>query len=209
MNIFVLHESPLTSAHYMCDKHIVKMPVETAQMLSTVHRMLDGTEYVDYSKNGRRIKRWTHWLDGDMPDGKYLYHATMMNHPCTIWARETLGNYMWLVYHGLELCREYTRRYDRRHASESIIEFCHNSWPKNIDRDTYHKKTPFAQAMPDEYKVKGDAVSAYRKYYIGEKSGFAKWKKGIGRCDYRKPHDRIPNWYREGLTKDENVVQYA
>jgi len=196
MNIFVLHDSPLTSAHHMCDKHIVKMPVETAQMLSTVHRMLDGTEYVDYSKNGRRIKRWTHPYDNDMPDGKFLYHATMMNHPCTIWARETLGNYMWLVYHGKELCREYTRRYGRRHASESIIEFCHNSWPENIDQDTYHKVTPFAQAMPDEYKVEGDAVSAYRNYYIGEKSRFARWKKGIGRCDYRKPHDPLPEWWQ-------------
>jgi len=196
MNIFVLHDSPLTSAHHMCDKHIVKMPVETAQMLSTIHRMLDGTEYVDYSKTGRRIKRWTHPYDEDMPDGKFLYHATMMNHPCTIWARETLGNYMWLVSHGLELCREYTRRYDRRHASQSIIEFCKASWPKNIDRDTYHKETPFAQAMPDEYKVEGDAVSAYRNYYMGEKARFARWKKGIGRCDYRKPHDYLPEWWQ-------------
>ena len=203
MNIFVLHGSPITSAHHMCDKHIVKMPVETAQMLSTIHRVLDGEEYVGYSKTGRRIKRWTHWLDGgldgDMPDRKFLYHATMVNHPCTIWARETLGNYLWLVYHGLELCREYTRRYDRRHASQSIIEFCKADWPKNIDQDTYHKKTPFAQAMPDEYKVEGDAVSAYRKYYIGEKSRFARWKKGIGRCDYRKPHDPLPEWFSDHL----------
>jgi hypothetical protein len=176
MNIFVLDINPINAAKMACDKHVVKMPVETAQILSTVHRILDGEEYVDYSKTGRRIKRWTHPYDDDMPDGKFLYHAIMMNHPCTIWARETLGNYMWLVYHGKELCREYTRRYDRRHASESIIEFCHYSWPKNIDRDTYHKTTPFAQAMPDEYKVEGDAVIAYRKYYNGEKAYFAKWK---------------------------------
>jgi len=198
MNIFVLSESPLKSAHHMCDKHIVKMPVETAQMLSTIHRMLDGEEYVDYSKTGRRIRRWTHPYDEDMPDGKFLYHATMMNHPCTIWARETLGNYLWLVSHGLELCREYTRRYDRRHASESIIEFCNYSWPKNIDRDTYHKETPFAQAMPDEYKVEGDAVSAYRKYYIGEKAKFARWKKGVGHPQGH--HDHQPEWFAgEGI----------
>ena len=198
MNIFVLHESSLTSANHMCDKHIVKMPVETAQMLSTIHRVLDGEEYVDYSKTGRRIKRWTHWLDGDMPDRKFLYHATMVNHPCTIWARETLGNYMWLVYHGKQLCREYTRRYGRRHASESIIEFCHESWPENIDQDTYHKVTPFAQAMPDEYKVEGDAVSAYRNYYIGEKSRFARWKKGVGHLQGH--HDHQPEWFAgEGI----------
>ena len=198
MNIFVLHESPLTSAHHMCDKHIVKMPVETAQMLSTIHRVLDGEEYIGYSKTGRRIKRWTHWLDDATKNRtRLLYHATMVNHPCTIWARETLGNYMWLVYHGKELCREYTRRYGRRHASESIIEFCHESWPKNMDQDTYHEKTPFAQAMPDEYKVEGDAVSAYRKYYMGEKARFAKWKKGIGHSDfYRREHRHRPEWYQ-------------
>ena len=184
MNIFVLSENPWLAAQQMCDKHVVKMPLETAQMLSTIHRMLDGEEYVDYSKTGRRIKRWTHWLDADMPDGKYLYHATMVNHPCTIWARETLGNYMWLVHHGLELCREYTRRYNRRHASQSIIEFCKASWPKNIDRDTYHKVTPFAQAMPDYCKVSTNAVSAYRQYYLKEKKAIASWK-----------HSEVPNWY--------------
>ena len=193
MNIFVLSPFAYESAWNMCDKHIVKMPVETAQMLSTVHRMLDGTEYVDYSKNGRRIKRWSHPYDEKMPDGKFLYNATMMNHPCTIWARETLGNYLWLVDHGIELCKEYTRRYDRIHASESIIRWCKASWPKNIDRDTYYTKTPFAQAMPEQYKVTNDAVSAYRAYYMGEKAGFAKWKKGIGSVGGQ--HLSEPRWW--------------
>ena len=90
MNIFALNDSPFQSAREMCDKHVVKMPVETAQMLSTVHRMLDGDPYIDYSKNGRRIQRWRHHTDAS--SGNVLYRATMMNHPCTIWARREDGS---------------------------------------------------------------------------------------------------------------------
>ena len=42
MNIFVLDRNPVIAAQMQCDKHIVKMIVESGQMLSTVHRMLDG-----------------------------------------------------------------------------------------------------------------------------------------------------------------------
>lgn len=198
MNIFALSSSAYESAWHMCDKHIVKMPVETAQMLSTVHRILDGQEYSDYSKNGRKIKRWSHPIDRLSSDGKsLLYQATMMNHPCTVWARETLGNYIWLTEHGKALCLEYTRRYNRKHASESVIRWCIDNWPKNIDSNSYSKKTPFAQAMPDQYKVPGDAVLAYRSYYLGEKASFAKWKKGIGSIKGR--HLNQPEWFNNSI----------
>ena len=185
MNIFALNESPHQSAWEMCDKHIVKMPVETAQMLSTIHRMIDGEPYTDYSKTGRRIQRWRHHTDTS--DGGFLYRTTMMNHPCTVWARKTLGNYMWLADHGIALCMEYTKRYGRRHGSRSVIEWCVDNHPKNLIRDL--SITPFAQAMPDKYKVNNDAVSAYRNYYNGEKSRFAKWKNG-----------RIPSWFQGSLS---------
>ena len=58
MNIFVVDEHPIRAAHQMVDKHIVKMILEAGQMLSTSHRVLDGDEYYDKTKNGRRIKRW-------------------------------------------------------------------------------------------------------------------------------------------------------
>ena len=58
MNIFVLHDNPIIAAKYQCDKHVVKMILESGQMLSTAHRVLDGEEYVELSKNNRRLKRW-------------------------------------------------------------------------------------------------------------------------------------------------------
>ncbi len=190
MNIFALHDSPFQSAREMCDKHVVKMPVETAQMLSTVHRMLDGDPYIDYSKNGRRIQRWSH--PTDEADNTLLYRATMMNHPCTIWARETLGNYRWLADHGLALCDEYTRRYGRRHGSQSLIEWCQCYPPSGIPED--HRQTAFPQAMPDHCKVPGNSIRAsivaYRRYYIMEKRRFATWKQP----------SQMPDWFSSGIS---------
>ena len=94
---------------------------------------------------------------------------------------------MWLADHTLELCYEYTRRYNKEHSCQDMsVWFSTKYYPLGTpDGDL----TPFAQAMPDEFKVHGDAVSAYRKYYIGAKSKFAKWK-----------YTKIPDWYTEGLT---------
>ena len=86
---------------------------------------------------------------------------------------QNAANYMWHWQHALELCEEYTRRYSKTHSSEDLIRKLERT-PDSI-ADIDNDLTPFAQAMPDEYKVVGDAVSAYRKYYNGEKTGFAKW----------------------------------
>mgnify|MGYP001185750575 CR=1 FL=1 len=169
MNIFVVDEHPTLAANQMIDKHVVKMILESGQMLSTAHRVLDGDEWTDYSKNGRRIKRWRL---SDEREGR-LWKASFVNHPCTRWVMESLSNYQWLSVHGLALAREYTRRYGRTHASESLMKYLVDNHPTNIaDKGL----TKFAQAMPDEYKNE-DAVTAYRAYYKGEKSGFAKWTK--------------------------------
>jgi len=188
VNIFVLNECPTQSAKEMCDKHIVKMPIETAQMLSTVHRMLDGQPYIDRGKSGRKVKRWRHKTDLAFPQGPLLYKATMMNHPCTIWARQCYGNYRWLAEHGIALSDEYTRRYGRRHGSLSILRYCYYNVPQNLSTDA--SQTAFAQAMPDDLKVSGDAVSAYRQYYIREKARFATWKTPA----------EMPNWFFEGIS---------
>jgi hypothetical protein len=179
MNIFVLSEDPFLAASQVCDKHVVKMPLETAQMLSTIHRVLDGHETIRLSKNGRRIKTWVHPTLEHM-----LYRSTMVNHPCTIWGRENVANYWWLVDHGIALCNEYTRRYGRTHASQTIIDWCQQNAPQGI-LDAI-RTTPFAQAMPDYCKVPNDAVSAYRQYYLKEKEAIASWK-----------HSEVPNWYLE------------
>ena len=165
MNIFVVERDPIQAARSLLDKHIVKMPLESAQLLSTNHRVLDGKE----SRTPKNRK--TYVFDDEREN--ILYKATMMNHPCTVWARKTLGNYSWLCLHGIELCQEYTRRYGKTHACQKVIDWCLLNPPKNIPMET--RVTPFAQAMPEKYKH-DDAVVAYRNYYIYEKFRIAKWK---------------------------------
>lgn len=143
MNIFVVNSNPRKAAQDMCDKHIVKMILETAQMLCSAH-----------------------------PEGTATYKPTHRKHPCTLWASASIANYNWLCLHGLALCDEYTKRYGKIHKSEDIIRWCHANYPPNIP---IKELTPFAQAMPEQYKDV-DAVVAYRKYYIAEKSRFAAWK---------------------------------
>lgn len=97
MNIFYLHSDPKLASLYHCDKHIVKMPLETAQLLCTAH-----------------------WITGS----EAPYKATHKNHPCSLWLLESLDNYMWLTQLGLELCYEYTYRYGRVHACQKVIDWC-------------------------------------------------------------------------------------
>jgi len=170
MNIFVLHEKPDIAATMMCDKHVVKMIVESAQMLSTAHRVLDGEQYVELSASNRRIKRWKspYKLMENM-----LYKASFVGHPCTKWVMQNDKNYYWLSEHAYELCREYSRRYNKVHKTDNMISLIRHRKPTNIS--IANSITPFAQAMPEQYK-NPDAVKAYRAYYHGEKAGFATWK---------------------------------
>ena len=186
MNIFVLHENASTAAQMMCDKHVVKMIVESGQMLSTAHRVLDGIEYTELSKNNRRIKRWK--LESQSME-KLLYKASFVGHPCTQWVMQSDKNYLWLAKHALELCREYTRRYGKHHKADDMLSLIRYRYPENIKKT--NSITPFAQAMPDEYKTE-DAVEAYRAYYLGEKTYFAKWQ-----------YSSTPLWFQEAV----NAVQ--
>jgi hypothetical protein len=172
MNIFVLDEQPEISAHMMCDKHVVKMILESCQLLSTAHHVLDG-DVVLVDTGLRKYKT-------SICTTKDICKATMINHPCTIWARETRANYMWLWKHAKALCAEYTKRYGKVHVMEEMLMSGLYNPPKNI---TKGKRTPFAQAMPDQYKHE-NAITAYRQYYLGEKTRFAKWKTG-----------NVPEWY--------------
>ena len=148
MNIFFLDYDVQKCAKYHVDKHVVKMILETAQLLCGVHHATDqlSTDQVPYK----------------------LSHK---NHPCSIWTRESLSNYLYLCELGLELSKEYTYRYGKRHKSQDVIEWCLINKP-NI-KDIGFTNPPMA--MPDEYKV-NSVTESYRNYYIGEKSGFANWK---------------------------------
>jgi hypothetical protein len=148
MNIFVLDRDVRKCAQYHNDKHVVKMILESAQLLCSVHHMVEeNTDEVPYK----------------------LSHK---NHPCSIWARENISNYLWLCELGLELCKEYTYRYEKRHKSQDVIEWCLIN-PPNIPEEDF---TEPPKAMPEEYKV-DDVVKSYRNYYLGDKKYFSKWKK--------------------------------
>lgn len=142
MNVFYLDESPFVSASAMTNKHVVKMILESAQLLSTAHHELD--------------------KDNAPPN---IYKATHKNHPSAVWARSSLDNYMWLYMHFIALSKEYTERYHKIHATFDKLNGVLSMPPKNI-RDNGFSQPP--QAMPDVYKDI-DSVQAYRRYYLNEK----------------------------------------
>jgi hypothetical protein len=174
MNLFVLSECPVESAQMMCDKHIPKMIVEAAQMLSTAHRMLDGYMEKRPSKSGKRMVNAYIHTNADLDDA--LYNAVHHYHPCTVWTMETKANYEWHYKHFLALCSEFEYRFDKQHLSYTKLGDVLKFIPANISDA---KLTEFPQAMKQypECMVEGDAVQAYRNYYHVAKS-FAKWAKG-------------------------------
>ena len=154
MNIFVLHRDPEKAARMLCDSHVVKMAVESAQMMASVLR-----------RHGAGEEDMPKTIKGTP------YKNSHPNHPCTRWAGDSLKNYQWLSRHALALCAEYTLRYGKIHACEGPI--------RQMDRSAFippdsGRLTPFAQALPDEFHDK-DAVKAYRAYY--QSKDFAKWER--------------------------------
>jgi len=161
MNIFAVDESPSAAAWDLADVHVVKMILESAQILCTV-----------YDLHGE----WEDWM----------YKPTHRHHPSVKWAAESNCNYGWLWYHFEALGREYTRRYNKRH--KTIHNLCGrlSYAPRSITHTD--KQTPFALAMPDEYKFFGTPVDCYRAYYAGEKTK-------MDRFTYR--HRAKPAWLDE------------
>lgn len=187
MNIFALSRDPMQSAMEMCDTHVVKMILETAQLLSTAHRVLDGIVYTDKTANGRSIKRWR------LPDNReeLLYKATHINHPCAVWARQTNNNYNWLYCHFKALCKEYTYRYGKIHLTEVKLGVILKTPPRYIEVGPL---TARPMAMPEEYK-NGTVEESYRRYYRGAKASIAKWTKRAA-----------PDWWSEYATSSGDVI---
>lgn len=157
MNIFFLDWDLKKCAQYHCDKHVVKMILETAQLLCGVHHM-------------------TPQVTPQVP-----YKLSHKNHPCSIWARESLSNYLTLCELGLELCKEYTYRYGKRHKSQDVIEWCLSNKPQILDLGL----TEPPKAMPDEYKT-SNLIDSYRNYYRQAKNEIVSWK-----------NREIPKWFVE------------
>jgi hypothetical protein len=149
MNIFVLSLVPREAAEYHCDKHVVKMILESAQLL--------------YSAQ---------WVLAPATIPETAYRKTHVNHPCAVWVRESIENYQWLIDLGLALCSEYTFRYGKVHKTEAhLIWLAANPPPLPTT-----SRTPFRMAMPDEYKCE-DPVLAYQAYYLGAKERMLKFSK--------------------------------
>ena len=156
MNIFILDEDPIMSAKFYCDKHIPKMVVELYQQLgSAVIRHGATPDMMPLTKKGTPLRGGYH------------------NHPCTRWVGDSRANFLWASYHAAMLCEEYTKRFDKTHFCEHGIEKLYELHKLIPDGEL----TPFAQAMPDEYRDE-DAVVAYRNYYMYDKSRFAQWNRG-------------------------------
>jgi hypothetical protein len=173
VNIFYVHEDTKTCAQQHVDKHVVKMILEYAQLMSTAHRVIDGVETQGLTDGGRRIKRWV------LPDEReqILYKASHINHPSAKWTRHSIHNYQWLFGLWIELMREYHYRYGKIHSSMRLAKFLKNS-PTNISTNEGFS-APW-RAMPEEYKVdRSDpdyTVKSYRAYYNGAKTSMFKWK---------------------------------
>jgi len=147
MNIFYLDKDPVKAAQAQYNKHVVKMILESAQMLCTAHHV--------------------HGDPDDVP-----YKQAHLNHPSTIWVRENSLHYDWLYEHMIALGNEYTKRYGKQHLSITKCKIPLSNQPENIPHEEFEQPP---QCMPDEFKDEC-SVQAYWNYYIGEKHTVANQK---------------------------------
>ena len=153
MNIFYLHECPDKAARLQYNKHVVKMILESAQMLCTAHH---------------------HYAERHEINADYIpYKKAHYNHPSTIWARENHYQYQWLYWHMMALGDEYKKRYNKEHLSITKCKECLSFSPYGISLGKFEQPP---QCMPDEYKDKC-SIQAYWNYYIGDKKQIANLKK--------------------------------
>jgi hypothetical protein len=160
MNIFALDKEPKKAARMLCDKHVIKMTLETAQMLCSA-----------------------------FPKGEAPYKPVHLNHPCTIWARTSIQNYRWLISHGLAIANEYTNRYGKTHKSQAIIHWCDENKDKLNLPDIGLTPFALAMNEEIYGKVKHDnPIIAYQQYYRAKNRLWLENKgKGMKWSSTRKP----------------------
>jgi len=181
MNIFALSKDPIESAQMMIDKHVIKMPTESCQMLHTNALYFMYVDHYNQTPSLRELKQFHTDISSD------LMKPAMLNHPSTIWARETKGNWDWLMEHAIALCDEYTLRYGREHGSFQRILYTPD-YPYENDTSAL---TPVSIAMADQYRIENTfddewdfVLASYRHYYLEGKWRFAEWR-----------NDRRPEWW--------------
>lgn len=166
MNIFFLSADPRTAAQSHCDRHVVKMILESTQLLWTAQHVIAGEHDLTLD------------LSADAPTtatGQRGYKPTHRNHPCAIWARATLGNYRWLCALAAALLDEYHYRYSNRqtepkpHACESHVAWLTAHPPAQLLLAPNQGMTLPALAMPDRFKISPSPTACYKAFYLGEK----------------------------------------
>lgn len=174
MNLFYVNKDPIVAASELPDKLVIKMVLETAQLLCTAHHELDG-ESVN-------------------PDWQ-LYKPTHANHPCAIWVRGTSSNYSWTYQHFVGLASEYQLRYGRQHFTYKKLGAHLACLPLNIQKphDAGSFQLP-AVCMPDEFKIDGSIVASYQNYLANGKE-YTKYGDGWGRRDAGRP-DWANDWQK-------------
>ena len=186
MNIFYLDPDPKVCAEMHVDKHVCKMVIEYAQLLSTTHRVLDGEMYIGKTVNNRNIKRWRLLDDRE----NRLMKPTMMNHPSAIWLRQSKENYIWLYNMWCELQKEFTYRYGKVHATARLIPDLARV-PDNCPIGQFTEPTP---AMPDECKISGNSLKSYHIYYVTKKEHLWSWS---GKINGRQQPEWLTNMLKQ------------
>lgn len=184
MNIFVLDLNAATAARYHCDKHVRKMVIESAQMLTCAYYFGSGIK-TNKELDARRadidaIFKGFPRVDADgRPNPYRISHP---NHPCTIWTSASANNFSWHRLLAIALAAEYRLRWGKEHAVEPILKWMLNNDPSGI---TGFELTPFPQAMPNCFRGP-DPVQAYRRLYH--------WKASVFSVAWKAPR-AIPEWF--------------
>tara|TARA_Y100000004_G_C8811880_1_gene368072 strand:- start:54 stop:704 length:651 start_codon:yes stop_codon:yes gene_type:complete len=199
MNIFALSRNPFYAAEQMIDKHVVKMPTETCQMLHTNILYMEFIKENGFEPQLKDLKKFHKELDSE------LMKPAMLNHPSTIWARKSIHNFRWLLNHGDALCKEYTFRYGKEHGAQKRIVYC-AIYGDTINNYEYSENclTPVDIAMFDKYRIPNETgvhnwdyvIKSYRHYYLEGKWRFAAWRKN------RRPEWYPENWYAVQFNKE-------
>ena len=174
MNIFITHPDPDVSARVLPDKHVVKMPLESCQMLAIIYSKW----YYDWGQ--------LHKKDGT---AYFTEKGGFRGHPSTVWAAKNIYNTAWLLAHGISLVEEYTHRYGKVHGCESTLLEAQKIFEKKTDSciTCYNRAQDFPRAMPEEWKFDNtiDTITAYKRY-IKSKPWAA--------SNYLRDPSRKPHW---------------
>ena len=175
MNIFVLSLNPSEAAEYHCDKHVVKMILETTQLLYMCWNFYNPDNWRNFIED--KLEQSTTMIEMSKIQkvnfNSYKCGKGHMNHPCSKWLRQSKQNYFWLCNLGLELCKEKAHRWpkNKQHSCFGHLEVLSEIFPQDLPDIPL---TQFNLAMPDEYKT-DNIVLSYRMYYNMDKRSLFKW----------------------------------